>query len=147
MPTMSVAKRIAGLFVACAAMLGASPALAQTPPDVYFYFVPTSIAQGSTSNVTLYIYNFDASTLTGGAIAPGSFTYPAQVVNTGTLTSNNCGGSVTASSGASTLSASGVTLPASGNCVIEGRDDLIDPHVDRSLRRHQRQRQRAGLAA
>ncbi len=118
MSLSSVAKRFAG-FLACAALLGASPAVAQPGPGVYLYYSPTAILQGGNAVLGLEIFDSGTAGITGGSITSGAFTYPLQVVNTGIVPTNSCGGSITASPGASTFGLSGLTVPPSGICFIE----------------------------
>jgi Phytoene dehydrogenase and related proteins len=121
MSFISVATRFAG-FLACAALLGTSPC-ALAVPGVFIYYSPSTIVQGGNSVLGIEFIDQDGAGFTGGFVSPAAFTYPAQVINTGVVSSNSCTGSVvTANPGASTFSVSGVSVappPAQSFCVVE----------------------------
>jgi len=85
------------------------------PPTVAKAFSPNLIGVNASSTLTITLTNPNATDITGAAFAD---TYPANLLNNGSLV-NNCGGSVTAgASNPGTLTLTGGTIPASGSCTI-----------------------------
>lgn len=88
-----------------------------TAPTITKAFAPTSIATGGTSTLTITLSNSNGTAITGAAFTD---TYPSGLVNDASpAASTTCvGGAVTANVGAGSLSLSGATIPATGNCTV-----------------------------
>ncbi len=86
-------------------------------PSISKSFSPTSVALGGTSTLTFIITNPSASVaLTGLAFTD---TFPSGMVVASTPNaSNTCGGSVTATGGAGSVSLTGGSLAASASCAV-----------------------------
>lgn len=92
------------------------------PAEINKSFSPISIAPGETSVLTVMVYNANAFALTDVA---WSDTFPdgLKVASPSGLNNKDCGGTVTAASGATTISLSGGSVPAQvasvpGSCTI-----------------------------
>jgi Subtilase family len=83
-------------------------------------FVPSSIATGGTSVLTITLSNANAVTLTGVAFTD---TYPTGMVNTGTpspsITGAGCTGSLVASSGGNAIALTSGVIPAVASCTYK----------------------------
>ena len=87
-----------------------------TAPTLTKTFVPNGIAAGGTSTMTLVLTNPNAIALTGAVLSDN---YPAEISNASPDDEvNSCGGTLNSSDGASSISLSGGTIPASGSCSI-----------------------------
>jgi hypothetical protein len=88
---------------------------AAAPPSIAKVFGPASIEVGEVSTLTFTVSNPNATTaLTGVAFADS---FPAGVVVADVPQANNtCGGTVTAVAAAASVSLTGASLPAGGNC-------------------------------
>lgn len=89
--------------------------LAVGKPSITKAFSPTTIVAGSTSVITFTLSNPTAATRTGVSF---SDTLTNMVVAGTPAVSNGCGGTVTATAGASSIALSGGTLNASASCSI-----------------------------
>lgn len=79
-------------------------------------FNPATIQVGNTSRLTITLSNPNNTAITGTALTDN---YPAGMLNAATPgVSNTCGGTVTASAGASSLVLNGGNIPANGSCSI-----------------------------
>jgi len=91
-------------------------------PTVTKAFGPSTIPNGAAdfSTMTLTLTNPTSTALTGVAITDN---YPSvNLVNvTPTVTTNACGGTLTATAGASALTLTGGSIPANSSCVITAR--------------------------
>lgn len=91
-------------------------------PTVAKAFSPSTITNGAAdfSTLTLTLTNPTSSALTGVAITD---TYPSvNLINvTPTVTSNTCGGTLTATAGASALTLAGGSIAANSSCAITVR--------------------------
>ena len=85
-------------------------------PTIAKAFNPTSIPSGATSTVTLTLTNANATALTGGAFTDTL----AHMSASGGAVGGTCVGTAPASltAGATALSFTGITIPASGNCTV-----------------------------
>ncbi len=89
---------------------------AKSAPTVAKSFSPTTIAANGTSTLTITLTNPNTTTITSTAFTD---TYPANLKNYSTpAVSNTCGGTATGTAGGGSLSLSGATIPASGNCHV-----------------------------
>lgn len=88
-----------------------------TAPTVAKSFAPTSMNVTGNSTLTVTLTNPNSATVTGIAFTD---TYPSTNLKNATPTNlaNTCGGTATATAGASTLSLTGGTIPASGSCTV-----------------------------
>jgi len=95
----------------------APAALVSSPPTVSKAFMPTSIAVGGTSTITITLTNPNAVPLFGAAFTD---TYPANLVNTGTpMGATTCGaGVVTAANNGTSVALTNGTIPASSSCTV-----------------------------
>jgi uncharacterized repeat protein (TIGR01451 family) len=86
-------------------------------PGIGKSFSPSSIAIGQVSTLTLTITNPNPNEpLTGVAFTD---TYPAHLVNASPLqTTNNCGGTLTASAGGGSISLTGGQIAAGASCTV-----------------------------
>lgn len=79
-------------------------------------FIPANIQQNAVSVLTVTLKNPNTSDITNVAFTD---TYPANLVNTASaLPSTDCGGTLIAANGGTSLSLSGGTIPASGSCTV-----------------------------
>jgi hypothetical protein len=86
------------------------------PPTITKAFAPPTIAVGGTSMLSITLANPNGFELTGVAV---SDTFPAGVaVASSPSAMNTCGGTLTASANATSISLSGGTLAASGSCAF-----------------------------
>jgi len=86
-----------------------------SPPTVAKALSPNLIGLNASSTLTITLTNPNTTDITGAAFTD---TYPANLLNNGSLV-NNCGGTVTAGgTNPGTLVLAGGTIPASGNCTI-----------------------------
>ncbi|HEX8152618.1 MAG TPA: hypothetical protein VF698_05805, partial [Thermoanaerobaculia bacterium] len=86
-------------------------------PTVSKSFAPSTIQTGDVSTVTITLANANGFAATGVAFTDS---YPAGVVNAAAPNAQStCGGSVTASAGGTSVSLSGGTIPANGNCTVK----------------------------
>jgi hypothetical protein len=85
-------------------------------PTIAKAFSPTSIASGGSSTVTLTLTNSDTFALTGGAFTDTL----AKMSAVGGAVGGTCVGTSPSSltAGATSLSFSAITIPASGNCTV-----------------------------
>ena len=96
-----------------------APTVVTAAPNVTLSkaFSPTLIASGGASTLAITVSNAgSASTLTGLAF---SDSLPANVVASGVLVGNTCGGAVSAPSNGTTVSLSGGALAAGASCVVQ----------------------------
>ena len=85
-------------------------------PTLTKSFSPNPINQGGTSTLTLTLTNPNTIALTGVAVTD---TYPAQITNaTPANGATSCGGTASATDGGGSVSLTGGTIPASGNCTV-----------------------------
>ena len=84
------------------------------PPGVTKSFGTNPILAGGTSLLTITLSNSNAVAITGVAFTD---TYPAGVTNS-TTASTTCGGTATAAVTGGTVSLSGGSIPAGGNCTV-----------------------------
>ncbi|HYC58444.1 MAG TPA: CSLREA domain-containing protein [Thermoanaerobaculia bacterium] len=86
------------------------------PPAVTKSFVPSSIAAGGTSQLTIALTNPNALAATGAGFVDQ---YPAGLVNAAASNvTTTCGGAVTANAGTDTATLSGATIPGNGSCTV-----------------------------
>lgn len=86
-------------------------------PTISKAFAPTSITVNGTSTLTLTFSNSNAVALTGVGVVDN---LPAGVQVAGTpAASNTCGATFNPAAAATTLTVSGGTVPASGNCTAQ----------------------------
>ncbi len=79
-------------------------------------FTQSTILTGGTSLLTITLTNPNPAAVTGVAFTDN---YPANLFNTASpATTNSCGGSVTAANNGTSVTLTGGTIPASGNCAI-----------------------------
>lgn len=89
-----------------------------TAPTITKAFAPVSISTGGTSvlTITLANANIAPNTITNATVTD---TYPLGVVNAAVpAAATTCGGSLVAVAGANSVSLSGGTIPAAGNCTV-----------------------------
>ena len=90
-------------------------------PTISKAFTPATINAGDSSTLTITLSNADMSNATGAAFTD---TLPAfLVISTPSVTSNTCGGTLTATAGTGTISLSGGSIPAisgttAGTCTV-----------------------------
>ena len=86
-------------------------------PTVAKSFGPATIGANGTSTLTITITNPNASAINGLAFTD---TYPSANLKNAAMPAlaNTCGGAATGTAGASALSLTGGTVPASGNCSV-----------------------------
>jgi uncharacterized repeat protein (TIGR01451 family) len=87
------------------------------PPSITKAFAPTSIQAGTPSTISFIISNpNNATTLSGISFTD---TYPSGLVNTAPLvTTNTCGGLLTASGNGTSISLSGVSIGPKSSCTV-----------------------------
>ena len=86
------------------------------PPIASVFFNPTSVATGSSSTLTLKATNPNTPNLTGVGITA---TYPSGLVNAATPNAtSNCGGTISAPAGGTTLSVTGLNVSQNGPCSL-----------------------------
>jgi mucin-19 len=78
-------------------------------------FTPDTMVPGGTSLLTITLYNGNPVAVTGVGTTDS---YPSGLVNSGSVVSNSCGGSVDAPAGAGYLTLSNGAIPARGNCSV-----------------------------
>jgi trimeric autotransporter adhesin len=88
-----------------------------SPPSISKSFSPNSIAVGGTSTLTLNITNSNASLALSGVAFTDTLPSGTTVASTPNA-SNTCGGTVTASGGASSASLAGGTIAGGGSCAV-----------------------------
>ncbi len=89
-----------------------------TPPAIDKTFVPDLISVGETSTLTFKLTNPSENTV---ALSGVSFsdTYPFGLTNASPLTTtNDCGGTLTAIDGGSSISLAGANMPTNGTCTV-----------------------------
>jgi uncharacterized repeat protein (TIGR01451 family) len=86
-----------------------------TPPTLSKSFSPATINAGGTSTLTITLNN--PNTKAAALNAPLTDTLPSGVVVSGGG-SNTCGGTLTATTGASAVTLTGGTIPVNGSCVV-----------------------------
>jgi hypothetical protein len=85
-------------------------------PGVSKAFAPASVPQDTPSTLTFTLTNSNAFAATGAAFTD---TYPSGLVNAmSPAAGTTCGGTVTATAGASSVSLSGGSIPASSSCTV-----------------------------
>jgi LPXTG-site transpeptidase (sortase) family protein len=87
-----------------------------TPPSISKSFSPTPIAAGGTSTLTLTITNSNAGTALNGVAF--SDTLPGGVVLAANVTTPQCGGTMTGSTGTNVITLTGGSIAAGSNCTI-----------------------------
>jgi uncharacterized repeat protein (TIGR01451 family) len=96
-------------------------AVPPVPPTLSKAFNPATINAGDSSTLTITLSNADTSNATGAAFTD---TLPLGVlISTPSITSNSCGGTLTATAGAGTFSLSNGVIPAitgttAGTCTV-----------------------------
>jgi uncharacterized repeat protein (TIGR01451 family) len=79
-------------------------------------FDPPVITQNGSALLTITLNNPNATAITGAAFTDN---YPANLLNSaGAAPSTDCGGTVTAADGGSSLALSGGTIPGAGSCMV-----------------------------
>ncbi len=85
-------------------------------PSISNSFAPATIAQGGVSTLTFVLSNSATSAATSAGFTN---TFPAGlVVASVPAVSSTCGGTFSASSGAGSVTLTGATIPATGNCTL-----------------------------
>lgn len=104
------------LLVSIMAILGAMTTSVNASPVVAVKFTPPSVPINTSSIFTIALTNPDSTIVSGVTF---NHTYPLGMVNaTPNSYANTCGGIVTLVDGGTSLSLSGGTIPANGNCII-----------------------------
>ena len=87
-------------------------------PTVTKAFAPASVVIGGTSQMTITLVNSNPNTAITGAQFTDS--YPAGMANASSsvVTSNSCGGVVTAATNGNSIALANGTIPANGNCSV-----------------------------
>jgi uncharacterized repeat protein (TIGR01451 family) len=88
------------------------------PPSIAKAFNPTAIAVNGTSALTLTITNPASNTAAQAGVAVTDNLPAGMVVATPNGLTNTCGGTATATAGASSVSLTGGTVAAAGSCAI-----------------------------
>lgn len=87
------------------------------PPSLSKSFNPTNVQQTAPSTLTFTINNPNSQTVLSGIAF--SDTYPVGLLNVAPLvTTNTCGGTLTAAGGGDTISLSGGSIPAANSCTV-----------------------------
>ena len=97
----------------------ASPSLAQTaPPSFSKSFTPDTIGVGNVSTLTFYIYNEDQVNSVGDMAFTDILPAGVMTIATPASATSDCGGTLTAPDGGTTISLSGGQLGANSGCTI-----------------------------
>ena len=99
------------------ALIGQTLSVYYTPPTTVKSFSPSEVSVGANVNMTIRITNQSWNPAIHGLAFSDS--YPGTFVNSRAApVSNNCGGSVTMTTGGSSFGLSGGTLPQAGYCQV-----------------------------
>jgi parallel beta-helix repeat protein len=89
---------------------------ANATPETAINFSPPAIPAGGTATLVIVVDDTGPIGFTGGAI---SATYDPNVVNTGTILSDTCGGTTVANAGVNSISSTNMFVPPLGSCMIQ----------------------------